>query len=63
MGKVDNSQNLKFLDDAMMKIVEAKKVDAISYVLGYYMDSNYDGKKLFEYQQTMLERTLELLQK
>ena len=52
MGDVNviDPQQVTFLDDALLKIIEARKVLAMSYVLGYFMDPDYKSKDLFEFQ-------------
>ncbi len=41
MDHVVNPQPLKFLDDALLKIIEARKVTGMAYVLGYFMNPEY----------------------
>ena len=54
MECVINPQQLTFLDGAMLKIIEARKVLAMSYVLGYYMDPEYKLKDFFNIKQDKL---------
>ncbi len=48
MECVSNPEPLTFLDNALLTITNARKVTAMTYVLGYFMDPYYEKKGLFE---------------
>ena len=50
-----------FLRDAVLQVIECRRVLKYTYVLGYFLGTNAAHKELFEHHQAMLEKNTDLL--
>jgi hypothetical protein len=53
--------DVQFLIQAAEQVIDCRRVLKYTYVLGYFLSENSPEKKLFEYQQEMLEKNVERL--
>ncbi|CAM9315029.1 unnamed protein product, partial [Ectocarpus fasciculatus] len=53
--------DVHFLRDAVLQVIECRRVLKYTYVLGYFLGSNAAHKELFEHHQAMLEKNTDLL--